>query len=76
LAADAVDSTFTKTIIKIVMFEIFKRKTQKEELGKLCQKLSDEAYKLSFVNIERSKQKMAEVEDVMKQMGVLDSQYV
>jgi hypothetical protein len=55
------------------MFGLFKKSPSKESLEKMYQKLTDEAFKLSSVDQNLSKQKMVEAESVMKEIVNLSS---
>ncbi len=54
------------------MLGIFKRKPNKSELERKYQKLMDEVFKLSSTDQALSKQKMAEAEEVMKEISKLN----
>lgn len=53
------------------MFGLFKKKSLKEKLQKKYRKLLSEAHQLSKSNRKASDQKMAEAEDVLKQIEAL-----
>jgi len=53
------------------MFQIFKKKTEKEKLQEKYKKLLEESYKLSHTNRSASDQKAAEAEALLKQIEKL-----
>lgn len=53
------------------MFNLFKKKSEKEKLTELYQKLQKEAFELSKVDRKLSDQKSAEAEEVMKKLEKL-----
>ena len=55
----------------INMFGLFKKKTEQEKLQERYQKLMGEAHKLSHSNRRASDEKVAEAEEVMKQLEAL-----
>ena len=54
-----------------VMFGLFKKKSQKEKLQDQYAKLMAEAHQLSTSNRKLSDEKVAEAEEVMKQIDAL-----
>lgn len=53
------------------MFNLFKKKTEKEKLQEIFEKLSAEAYKLSHTNRKASDQKAAEADEIAKKIDLL-----
>tara|TARA_B100000809_G_scaffold73939_1_gene71709 strand:- start:7067 stop:7231 length:165 start_codon:yes stop_codon:yes gene_type:complete len=53
------------------MFGLFKKKSEKEKLRVLFEKLLEESYKLSTINRKLSDQKSFEADQVMKQLEKL-----
>lgn len=53
------------------MFQLFKKKSEKEKLQEKYKKLLEESYKLSHTNRSASDQKAAEAEAVLKQIEEL-----
>lgn len=53
------------------MFELFKKKSEKEKLQEKYKKLLEESYKLSHSNRSASDQKAADAEAVLKQIEEL-----
>ncbi len=54
------------------MFGLFRKKTEKEKLQELYEKLMKEAHALASTNRKLSDQKVAEAEEVMKKLEKLD----
>ncbi len=54
------------------MFGLFKKKSEKEKLQQQYAKLLKEAHSLSTTNRKLSDEKVAEAEEVMKQIEKLD----
>ena len=55
------------------MFNLFKRKSEKEKLQDRYNKLIKEAYELSTINRRLSDQKTYEADQVMRQIETYDS---
>ncbi len=55
------------------MFGLFKKKSKKEVLTQKYQKLMEESYKLSHTNRKASDDKLAQAEEIMKEIEKLDS---
>lgn len=53
------------------MFRLFNKKSEKEKLQKRYIRLLEEAYQLSKVNRKESDAKMAEADELQKQIDVL-----
>ncbi|MFY0651103.1 MAG: Lacal_2735 family protein [Cyclobacteriaceae bacterium] len=53
------------------MFSIFKKKSEKEKLQERYEKLTKEAFKLSHSNRTLGDAKLAEADEVMKQIEAL-----
>jgi len=60
------------TTRKIVMFGLFKKKSEKEKLQEKYSKLMEEAHSLSSSNRKLSDQKTFEAEEIMKQIDKLN----
>ncbi|TVR81458.1 MAG: Lacal_2735 family protein [Saprospirales bacterium] len=54
------------------MFGLFKKKTEKEKLEDLYEKLLKESYELSRIDRTRSDAKAAEAEEIRKKLEQLD----
>jgi hypothetical protein len=54
-----------------MMFNIFKKKSEVDQLEKKYKKLLEESYKLSKINRTQSDAKKAEAEDVLNQIEAL-----
>lgn len=54
------------------MFNLFKKKSEKEKLQEKYGKLMAEAHKLSTTNRKMSDDKVAEAEEVLKEMDALE----
>ena len=54
------------------MLGLFKKKTEKEKLHSRYEKLMQEAHSLSTTNRQLSDQKVAEAEEVMKQIEAIN----
>lgn len=54
------------------MFGLFKKKTEKEKLEEKHERLLKEAFQLSKVNRTASDAKMAEAEEIRKQIEAMD----
>lgn len=52
----------------IMLFGLFKKKTEKEVLEVKYRRLLQQAYKLSTINRKASDEKTAEAEEIMKQI--------
>lgn len=57
---------------KLKMFGLFKKKSEKEKLRVLYEKLLKESYTLSTTNRKLSDQKAFEADEVMKQLEKLN----
>lgn len=55
----------------IIMFGLFKKKSEKEQLQSRYKKLMEEAYKLQSVNRSQSDEKYAEADAILKQIDAL-----
>lgn len=55
------------------MFNIFKKKTQVERLNLKYKKLLKESYKLSTTNRKLSDSKVAEADEILKQINLLEN---
>ncbi len=55
------------------MFNIFKKRSPKEQLQKKYEALTKEAYKLSHTNRTAGDAKLAEAEAILKQIEALES---
>ena len=55
------------------MFNIFKKKTKVEKLNAQYKKLLEESYKLSTTNRRLSDSKVAEADEILKQIDLLKS---
>jgi hypothetical protein len=55
-----------------IMFQFFKKKTERQLLEERYSKLTEEAYKLSHTNRSASDQKTAEAYEVMQRIEALD----
>ena len=55
----------------IIMFGLFKKKSEKEKLQDRYKKLMEEAYKLQSVNRSQSDEKYAEADAILKQIDAL-----
>lgn len=53
------------------MFNIFKKKTKVEKLNAQYKKLLEESYKLSTTNRRLSDSKVAEADEILKQIDLL-----
>lgn len=60
------------TFKRIIMFGLFKKKTEKEKLQEQYKKLMKEAHSLSSTNRKLSDQKVFEAEEIMKQYDKID----
>ncbi len=58
---------------EVVMFGLFKKKTELEILQEKYKKLTEEAYKLSTSNRKMSDEKAFEAEEIMKQIVKLNN---
>lgn len=54
------------------MFNLFKRKTEKEKLQERYKKCFEEAYRLSTINRSASDAKTAEANEILKEMEKLN----
>lgn len=55
-----------------IMFNLFKKKTEKEKLQEKYKKLLEESYKLSHSNRAASDKKVAEAEAIFKKIEAMD----
>jgi DnaJ-domain-containing protein 1 len=53
------------------MFGLFKKKSEKEKLEEAYKKLLSEAHQLSHTNRKASDEKLAEAEEIIKQIELL-----
>ena len=56
------------------MFNLFKKKSKKEQLAEKYRKLLAESHRLSTTNRALSDQKVAEADEVLKQMDALEKE--
>lgn len=54
------------------MFGLFKKKTEKEKLEDLYEKLLKESYELSRIDRTKSDEKAAEAEEIRKKLDQMD----
>lgn len=63
---------FYQPLIMIIMFGLFKKKSEKEKLNKAYQSLMQEAFVLSKTNRKLSDEKVAQANEVAKKMEALE----
>jgi len=56
------------------MFGLFKKKTEKEKLEEQYRKLLSEAHQLSHTNRKSADEKLAEAEEILNKIKLLDPQ--
>lgn len=62
-----------KLINRIIMFGLFKKKTEKEKLLEQYKKLQEEAYRLSTTDRKASDAKTAEAAELLKKIDALEA---